>query len=126
MGFVLSENEDLPDSGIDTIGQRKVNDPEFAAKRRGGFCPDFGEIPQPRTAPAAMIMAMVLRVRLLTNLPDFFAYMPFLRRSNPMGNDPRPDLQERADAWPGYGTFILMTTVLQSSEKLRGYPDQVK
>ena len=48
MGLVLGEYENLPDARVDTIGKRKIDDSEFAAKRGRRFCPNFGQGAEPR------------------------------------------------------------------------------
>jgi hypothetical protein len=50
--LVLGRDADLPDAGIQAIGQGKIDDAEFAAEIHGGFCPVVGELFQAR-APAA-------------------------------------------------------------------------
>jgi hypothetical protein len=52
LGFVLCGHPDAADSGVDTVGQREVNDPELSAEGYGWFCSPIGELVQPRAAPA--------------------------------------------------------------------------
>ena len=50
--LVLGRDADLPDSGIQAIGQGKIDDAELAAEIHGGFCPAVGELFQARAASA--------------------------------------------------------------------------
>jgi hypothetical protein len=44
MSLVLGQNKYLADTRIDTVGKWKIDDPELAAKWRGGLGPDLGQI----------------------------------------------------------------------------------
>lgn len=44
VGFVLRQDTDPPDAGIQAVGERKINDAELAAKRHCWLGTPFGEI----------------------------------------------------------------------------------
>ena len=47
VALVLGEHADLPDAGVDQVGQREVHQPVQAAERDGGFRPVLGQGREP-------------------------------------------------------------------------------
>ena len=44
MGLVLCRDSDAPDSGVDAIGKRKIDNAELAGKRQSWFSLVIGEL----------------------------------------------------------------------------------